>query len=266
MVKSILDGVAMGSVHQAEVHDPAVVEGDCCLEQEVHITTGCVLMQMHVTDWTEAQREDPMLSTVLDWLKVKKKTDLKALLAEHASSKESQLILQNQQNFRIHQGALYLCSMPKGENEDLLLFIVSKAHLVTALNGCHRDAGYQGCDCTLSLLWEHFWWPGMTSQMQKSIKSCVHCLQHEGDLSKTPLHPILATAPMDLLHVDFTSIGTTLEQNRPSKVANILVLQDHFTKHIMAYVTPSQTAKTVTKFLNWGYILIFVVPARLLSD
>ena len=43
---------------------------------------------MHVTGWAEAQREDPMLSAVLHWLKAQKKTDLKAPLAEHASSNE----------------------------------------------------------------------------------------------------------------------------------------------------------------------------------
>ena len=61
-------------------------------------------------------------------LQAQKKTDLKALLAEHTSSKEGQLILWNQQNFTIHQVALYLHSMPNGETKDLLLFVVPKAH------------------------------------------------------------------------------------------------------------------------------------------
>ena len=165
----------------------------------------------------------------------------------------------------IHRKALYLHSMPKGENEDLLLFIVPKAHQVITLNGCHRDAGHQGHDHTLSLLQEHFWWPGMTSQMGQSIRTCMHCLQHESSLSKAPLHPIMATAPLDLLHVDFTSREMTLELNQSPKVANILVFQDHFTKHVLAYVTPNQTAKTIAKFLYQGYILIFGAPARLLS-
>ena len=43
-------------------------------------------------------------------------------------------------------------------------------------------------------------------------------------------------------------------------------LQDHFTKHILAYVTPDQTVKTIAKFLYGGYICIFKCPARLLSD
>ena len=46
----------------------------------------------------------------------------------------------------IHQKALYLCLMPKDENEDLLLFVVPKAHWVATLNRCHRDAGQQGHD------------------------------------------------------------------------------------------------------------------------
>ena len=76
----------------------------------------------------------------------------------------------------------------------------------------------------------------------------------------------MATSPLDLLRVDFTSIETTLELNQSTRVTNILVFQDHFTKHVLAYVTPDQTAKTIAKFLYQGYILIFGAPARLLSD
>ena len=76
----------------------------------------------------------------------------------------------------------------------------------------------------------------------------------------------MATPPLDLLHVDFTCIETTLELNQSPRVANVLVFHDHFTKHMLAYVTPDQTAKTFAKFLYGGYISIFGVLARLLSD
>ena len=94
----------------------------------------------------------------------------------------------------------------------------------------------------------------------------MHCFQHEGDLPKVPLHPIVATTPLDLLHIDFTSIEMIMGLNQLPQVDNILVFQDHFKKHVMVYVTPDQTAKTVTKFLYQGYVLIFGAPARLLSD
>ena len=106
----------------------------------------------------------------------------------------------------------------------------------------------------------------MASQMQKSLKSCAYCLQHEGKVSKVPLHPIVSTASMDFLHIDFMSIETTMELNRLPKVTNVLVFQEHFTKHIMAYVTSNQTTKTVAKFLYQGYISIFEALARHLSD
>ena len=57
-----------------------------------------------------------------------------------------------------------------------------------------------------------------------------------------------------------------MELNQSPRVTNILVFQDHFTKHVLAYVIPDQTAKTITKFLYGGYISIFGAPARLLSD
>ena len=70
-------------------------EGDQCLEQEVHVTADHALVEMHVTDWAEGLREDPLLSAVLDWLKAQKQTDMKVLLAQHASSEEGKLILWN---------------------------------------------------------------------------------------------------------------------------------------------------------------------------
>ena len=69
---------------------------------------------MHVTDWTKTQREDSELNTMLDWLEAQKKTDLKTLLGEHASSEEGQLVWRNGQNFMIHQKDLYLHMTPKG--------------------------------------------------------------------------------------------------------------------------------------------------------
>ena len=83
---------------------------------------------MHVTNWAVAQNGDPKLDAVLQWLESKKKTDLRTLLRECITSEEGQMVWRNHQNFTTLRGTLYLCSTPKGENEDLLLFIVPKVH------------------------------------------------------------------------------------------------------------------------------------------
>ena len=106
----------------------------------------------------------------------------------------------------------------------------------------------------------------MAKQMRQCIRACTHCLQYKGGFPKAPLCPIVATAPLDLMHVDLTSIETMLESNQSPRVANVLVFQDHFTKHVLACVTPDQTGKTVAKFLYGGYISIFGALAKVLSD
>ena len=83
---------------------------------------------MHVTDWAAAQKEDPELDAVLQWLGSRKKADLRKFLWESIMSEEGQMVWRNCQNFTSLQGTLYMHSTPKGENEDLLLFIVPKVH------------------------------------------------------------------------------------------------------------------------------------------
>ena len=57
-----------------------------------------------------------------------------------------------------------------------------------------------------------------------------------------------------------------MELDQPPNVVSDLVFCAHFTKHVMAYMTPKQTEKTVAKFLWQGYISIFGALPKLLSD
>ena len=89
-------------------------------------------------------KRGPELDAVLQWLGSGKKADLRTPLGECIKSEEGWMVWRTRQNFTFLQGTLYLCSTPKGEDEDLLLFVVPKAHWTATLNGCHQDAGHQG--------------------------------------------------------------------------------------------------------------------------
>ena len=106
----------------------------------------------------------------------------------------------------------------------------------------------------------------MAMQMQRAISSCERCIHHKGAHAKAPLQNILFTSPLELLHVDFTCIEMMMELDQPPHVVNVLVLCDHFIRHVIVYVTPDQTAKTVAKYLWQGYISIFRALAKLLSN
>ena len=49
-------------------------------------------------------------------------------------------------------------------------------------------------------------------------------------------------------------------------IHNVLVLQDHFSKYVVAYVVKDQTARTATETLRNGYFGLFSAPAYLISD
>ena len=127
-VQAVLDGATVGTSQRAEKENQAIIKSDQQLEQEVQVTAGQVLLEMHVTDWAVAQKGDPDLDAVLEWLGSRKKADLRTLLGECIMSEEGWMVWRNCQNFTSLQGTLYLHSIPKGENEDLLLFVVPKAH------------------------------------------------------------------------------------------------------------------------------------------
>ena len=76
--------------------------------------------------------------------------------------------------------------------------------------------------------------------------------------------PMMVTAPLQLVHLDFTSFKIITSLNQSPKVENILVIVDHFTRYTRAYVTKDQKASTAAKTLYKEFILIFGALKRIL--
>ena len=80
------------------------------------------------------------------------------------------------------------------------------------------------------------------------------------------MKPLTCSGPGELLHVDFTSIEETVPLKEEPVFQNVLVLQDHSSKYVIAYVVKDQTACTATETLRNGYFRLFGAPAYLISD
>ena len=134
------------------------------------------------------------------------------------------------------------------------------------LNGVHHDASHQGQQRTLAFTQERFWWPMMPEDCHTIVRGCPHCQEFEGEVPNAPLCPIRAYAPLELVHLDYTSIESTMELNRPPMVKNVLVMMNHFTRYALVVVTKDQTAKTVVKVFYEHLIAVFGVAMKLLSN
>ena len=113
---------------------------------------------------------------------------------------------------------------------------------------------------------ECFWWPGMTRDLRNCIKKCGHCRKYQAAPPVALMKPLTCSGPGELLHVDFASIEETVPFKEEPVIHNVLVLQDHFSKYIVAYVVKDQTARTAAETLRNGYFGLFGAPAYLISD
>ena len=164
------------------------------------------------------------------------------------------------------KGLLYLSTTPKGELEGVLAFLVPSSQCTAALNGVHCDVSHQGQQQTLALAQEHFGWLMMVEDCKALVRSCPMCHIFKGVIPKVPLCLIRAHAPLELVHVDFTSVKSIMELNKPPSMKNVLVMTDHFTHYALAVSMKDQMAKTMAKVLYERFIVVFSTHAKLLSD
>ena len=106
----------------------------------------------------------------------------------------------------------------------------------------------------------------MARNLRNHIRKCGRCKKFEAAPPVAQLRPLACSGPGELLHVDFTSIEETVPLHEEPVIRNVMVMQDHFSKYVVAYVVKDQTARTATETLRNGYFGLFGAPTYLVSD
>ena len=264
-VKAVLDNTITPIEEHAEqgVRPTPDCQGDC--QEETIEARPARLATTNVTDWKQEQKEDPVLYQVAKHLRVPRET-FKAALHKVLDKKATAAYVKAKEQLVIKNGLLY-CKTRQGQADEIMFqFVVPQRHRGTALDGCHQEAAHQGQCRSTALMQERFWWPGMTRDLRNRIKKCGCCRKYEAAPPVVPMKPLTCSGPGELLHVDFTSIEETLPLKEDPVIHNVLVLQDHFSKYVVAYVVKDQTARTAAETLRNGYFRLFGAPAYLVSD
>ena len=130
-------------------------------------------------------------------------------------------------------------------------------------------AGHPGRDNTLALVTQHYWWPGMTTWIERYVVGCTLCQQNKIHTTrkKTPLYRI----PGDPSMCPFNIIALDLITQLPK--ANgydaILMIVDQGCSRAAIFL-PCQT----TTITGEGVALLYLkhlfpwfgVPSRVISD
>ena len=84
----------------------------------------------------------------------------------------------------------------------------------------------------------------MVQETVQSVHNCSRCIQFEVRLQKPGLEPIIFMEPMDLVHIDYIKMEETVGLKEKPEVKDVLVVEDHFTHYLQAYVMKNHTART----------------------
>ena len=174
-----MEGALIGAPGRGEAE-----AGEELLCEYVHLENeACIkaakLVPMYVVDWGEAQEADAVLAACHRWLKTHKDTPLPkrdALLRQclgcHAEMEEGCALFHMRNSLVLNKGLMYVGTMPKGEAEEILAFVIPGKQCQVALNGIHHDMGHQGQQRRLALAQECFWWPMMVEDCHALMRGC----------------------------------------------------------------------------------------------
>ena len=98
---------------------------------------------LHVTDWKQAQKDDPALYAVVKNLR-SPLNQFKDALKHILDQNSIRAFVKARENLTMKNSLLYHKLRLKATGEDMWHFVVPKTHRSVALDGCHHEAAHQG--------------------------------------------------------------------------------------------------------------------------
>ena len=155
---------------------------------------------MTLEDWHQAQQADPTLIwSYLDcrmepWGNASLNRQIHQGLTSSCESGSTSYL---------KRGVLYRRARPMESEETLFQLVLPAAHREVTLKRCHDEVGHLGLEHMLDLMCDQFFWPCMAAQAKEHIRKCCPCPTFKAKHPKDPLENIMATHPLELVHLDY---------------------------------------------------------------
>ena len=259
VVKAIIDS---GSQNETYIPDPIsnVNRSEPIIIKSLGLNTDeKTCSKFSREQWIQEQEKEESLKIIRRLIKEKKLSQRKV---QKTDSEDLKSMLRHKSRYVLRNNLLYRKLKRVNRESNSLQFVLPKGFQKQALQACHNDVGHLGYDRCIDLLQDRFYWTGMAKDLEVHIKNCDRCLRFKQKPQVAELNPILASYPLELVHIDFL----TIESGKDSKDINVLIITDHFTKFAQAFVTQSQTASVVARVLWDKYFMNYGLPTKLLSD
>ena len=174
------------------------------------------------------------------------------------------------EEFFLYQNLLYHVNLRKQSGTGAVYHIqmcIPHPFRLTLLEQFHTTVwgAHQSMDAMLAKLEIKYYWPSMVADTRSFVETCAPCQVYKvGPNKRVPLKPIRAVSPFYMLGVDILTPCPAAVTRSGNK--HILVVQDYFTKWVVAIPIPDQTASTVLRSLLDHVFSIHGCPRIVLSD
>ena len=246
----MVDAIMTGALNTVPAYKLAVYPVLAAVEPPVKSET-----EMTEEDWARIQQEDPVLGPVYRSLHAGEKTP------EVVDDPDYHLLCRQRGSLKLRGAVMYRKCHYAKRNTTVMQLVLPHSFRKKALEGCHDKVGHPGAQRTMSLLLDRFYWPMMQRDCERHVDNCKRCKVFKSLPERAPLGIIECTRPLEIVHTDFLTI-----EGQGTKVVNVLVMTDHFTRYAQAYLTCSQTAKQTAKIMWEQFITHYGFPESLLSD
>ncbi|CAF3349874.1 unnamed protein product [Rotaria sp. Silwood1] len=171
--------------------------------------------------------------------------------------------------FVFKNNILYKLIKPSNNAKRKLEVIYLPSSMVPMLlQACHDDpmtGGHFSTDRIYYKIKNQYWWPEMIYTIKQHIRSCILCQQYNISRQKKPgqLRPISPPeGPLAFIGIDYCGPF----KRTPRENQYVLVITDHFTRHVTAIALPNCTAEITAQTLFNEYFCKYGIPSVILSD
>ena len=124
---------------------------------------------------------------------------------------------------------------------------------------------HQPFDTMVQKMQLKYYWPTMMADTRHFVESCTPCaIYKKGENLRIPLKPIRAVSPFYMIAMDILTPNPETPTQHNNR--HILVIQDYFTKWVVAVPIPDQTSHTVLQAFIDYWFSVHGIPRIILTD
>ena len=205
----------------------------------------------------EAQRQDKSIADIKSFIKTKK--------LPKADPKYAQWVRRIGEKCEVHDDLVWhKRSRPGYREKHLLLAPKEHRHMIIQSAHCDISAGHGGVDRTANRVMQHYWWPGLESEVKRFVATCEICQTSRAEkeapakLQSLPL----CTMPNMRVHIDLFGDLRTSDSGKKW----IMVMTDAFSKYVELAAIENKSAETCARVFFERWLCRHTAPLYVCSD